>query len=178
MIISAAAQRVLKVLHLMAISFWIGGCLSLLALLVASFKVSNGAELYALLRGMNVVTLNVVVYLGAFGSFFTGLAYSLCTNRGFVRHRWIVLKWSLTICMMVAGTVLMAPKSILMMELALESGLQAQTMPIYLEARNTLVAMFILQITMLMICTVLSVYKPWEKEELANRYRHVRPLKS
>lgn len=149
----------------------------MLVLLVASFSVNSGNELYAMLRGMNVVTLMVVVYFGAFGAFFTGLAYSLCTNRGFIRHRWIVLKWSLTICMMVAGTVLMAPKSVLMMELALKDGLQAQSMPVYLEAQHTLIAMFILQMTMLVLCTVISVYKPWEKSELANRYRHVRPLK-
>lgn len=175
MIISPSAQRVLKVVHLMTVSFWIGGCVALMALVFTSRHALSGSELYGVLRSMNVVTLVVAVYLGAYGSFFTGLAYSICTNRGFVRHKWVILKWSMTILIMALGAVYMGPTKITMMDLVREYGLRAREMPEYRSALSTISWLYVLQFGLFLLCTVLSVYKPWEREELAQRYRYVRP---
>ena len=176
MIISPEAQRVLKVVHLLTVSYWIGGCVALITLLLVSGSAETGSELYGILRSMNIITLIVVVYLGAYGSFFTGLAYSICTNRGFVRHKWVVLKWSMTIAMIFTGAFWMGPKKIIMMELVMEHGLGAMALEAYQEAETWLMLLFALQLAMFVVCTVLSVYKPWEREELAERYKHVRPV--
>lgn len=176
MIISSAAQRVLKVIHLMAVSFWIGGCLALLALTLVSRHAESGSELYGVFRSMSIVSLVVVVYLGGYGSFFTGLAYSICTNRGFVRHKWVILKWAMTIFIILSGALCAGPTRIKMMELVREHGLAAQSMAGYQDGQFVVGVFAVVQFIMFLICTVLSVYKPWEQQELAARYKHVRPI--
>lgn len=178
MIISASAQRVLKVIHLMTISFWIGSGVATLSILLSSNYAETGSELYGALRSMNLVTLIVAVYLGGYGSFFTGLAYSICTNRGFIRHKWVVLKWGMTIFIILTGALYMGPTKIVMMELVHDHGLGVLDMPEYQRAQTLLTCLSVVNIAMFLICTVLSVYKPWEREELEKRYRYVRPMGS
>lgn len=178
MIISAAAQRALKVIHLMAVSFWIGGCVALLALLLVSLHAESGSELYGVFRGMNIITLIVAAYLGGYGSFFTGLAYSICTNRGFTRHKWIIFKWVMTVFIILSGAIYMGPTRIKMMELVRVHGLAARTMPDYASGQTLLAVLSVVQFVMFLACTIISVYKPWEQRELAERYKHVRPVSS
>lgn len=178
MIISASAQRVLKVIHLMTVSFWIGSGVALLSLTLTSRYAESGSELYGVLRSMNVITLVVAVYLGAYGSFFTGLAYSVCTNRGFIRHKWVILKWAMTIFIIAFGAFYIGPDKIIMMDLVHEHGLAAQSMPEYQQAQKELLYFHVVGLSMFLICTVLSVYKPWERQELAERYKYVRPVGS
>lgn len=178
MIISARAQRVLKVVHLMTASFWIGSGVATLSILLSSQYAESGSELYGVLRSMNVVTLVVAVYLGGYGSFFTGLAYSICTNRGFVRHKWVILKWGMTISIILVGAFYMGPTKIIMMELVHDHGLGVLAMPEYLSAQKSLTYTSLLNLAMFLLCTALSVYKPWEREELEKRYIHVRPVGS
>lgn len=178
MIISAGAQRVLKVIHLMTISFWIGGCVALLALTLVSRHAESGSELYGVFRSMSIVTMVVAAYLGGYGSFFTGLAYSICTNRGFVRHKWVILKWAMTIFIILSGAIYMGPTRFKMMELVRVHGLAAQSMPEYQEGQLVVGVLAVVQFIMFLVCTILSVYKPWEQRELAERYKHVRPVNS
>lgn len=176
MIISAAAQRVLKVIHLMTISFWIGGCVAIMALMLVSRHAESGSELYGVFRSMNIVAIIVAAYLGGYGSFFTGLAYSICTNRGFVRHKWVILKWGMTIFMILSGFLFMGPAKIKMMEMVRVSGLEAQNTLEYQHCQTVLFILAVTQFIMFLICTILSVYKPWEHDELAERYKYVRPV--
>lgn len=165
MIISGNAQRVLKIFHLLAVSFWIGGGLSESMLFYASTTAESGGELFGILRGSRFISVYVVVYLGAFGSFFTGLAYSLCTNRGFFRHKWIIIKWASTVYLMICGTFLLSPWSTEMLETAQSLGLGAIEDPAYIEARSKLLWLLTVHMSVMIILTIISVYKPWEAKE-------------
>lgn len=176
MIISASAQRVLKVIHLMTVSFWIGGCVAIMSLMLISRHAESGSELYGVFRSMNIVSLVVAAYLGGYGSFFTGLAYSICTNRGFVRHKWVILKWTITIYIILCGFLFMGPVKIEMMELVREHGLGVQNIERYQSSESLMLVLSILNFVLFLVCTILSVYKPWEQHELAERYKHVRPI--
>lgn len=165
MVISGNAQRVLKIFHLLAVSFWIGGCLSEFILFYASTTAESGGELFGILRGSRFVSVYVVVYLGAFGSFFTGLAYSLCTNRGFFRHKWIIIKWVSTIYLMLCGTFFLGPWSTEMLEAAQSMGLGAIDDIVYIEARSKLLKLLTAHMSILIALTIISVYKPWEAKE-------------
>ena len=178
MIISASAQRVLKVIHLMTISFWIGGCVAIMSLLLVSRHAESGSELYGVFRSMNIVALIVAAYLGGYGSFFTGLAYSICTNRGFVRHKWVILKWAMTIYMIMAGFLYLGPTKSAMMEQVHIHGLAALEIPDYQSGQSVVFILSVIHFIMFLVCTILSVYKPWEQQELAERYKHVRPISS
>ena len=165
MIISTNGQRVLKILHLLAVSFWVGGGLSELVLYYTSATAQDAGELFGILRSSRFISIYVVVYLGAFGSFFTGLAYSMCTNRGFFRHKWIIIKWGTTVYLMTAGTWFLGPWSIEMLEAVQTMGLEVLSDPAYLEIRAKLLNLLAVHLSAFVALIVISVFKPWEVRE-------------
>ncbi len=167
MLISPSAQNLLKILHLLAVSFWVGGLLANIIVTWALPGAQSGGELYGMLRAVRFVNIVVVVYLGAFGSFFTGLAYSLCTNRGFFRHKWVILKWVLTVGLMTAGGTILLPISTAMLEMVQAHGLEALNLDLFTICRLRLMSLHSLQLGLFVLMFFLSVYKPWEKVELS-----------
>ncbi|UQZ88827.1 hypothetical protein C4J81_06275 [Deltaproteobacteria bacterium Smac51] len=165
MIISGNAQKALKILHLLAVCFWVGGALCELLLYYISSSAESGGELFGIMRGTRFVSLYVVVYLGAFGSFFTGLAYSLCTHRGFFRHKWIIIKWATTIYMIACGFMFLGGWGAELAEKAYFLGLAALDDPAYMAIRTKLLFTVSGHMVLFIILTAISVYKPWETKE-------------
>ena len=177
MLIPGNAQKVLKVLHLLAVSYWIGGALALLILVWASSRAQSGDELYGVLKSVRFVNVVVVVLLGALGSLFTGLAYSLCTNRGFFRHKWIILKWVITAYLFVVGVFLLGPWSTYMLETADNLGYAALSDPGFIDIQTRHIYMQVFEVVLFIIAIVLSVYKPWETEEIIRRRQKYLPMR-
>lgn len=165
MIISGNAQRILKVLHLLTASFWIGGGLSELVLHYTSSTAQNGDELFGILRSFRFISVYVAVYLGAFGTFFTGLAYSLCTNRGFIRHKWIIIKWVSTIYLILCGATYLGPWSVQMLETVQTLGTAAFADANYQLTQERHLLLLSINMALMVILTAISVYKPWETKE-------------
>jgi len=165
MIISTNGQRVLKILHLLAVSFWVGGGLSELVLFYTSATAQSDGELFGILRSSRFISIYVVVYLGAFGSFFTGLAYSMCTNRGFFRHKWIIIKWAATVYLMIFGTWFLGPWGTEMLEAVQLMGLEVMSNPAYQEIRSKLLTLLSVHLGAFAALIVISVFKPWEVKE-------------
>lgn len=166
MLISANAQKILKILHLITTSCWMGGCLTLSILLYAAQHSQSDAELFGVLKSYKYVNVIVTVYLGAYGSLFTGLAYSLCTNRGFIRHKWIIIKWAVTLGMIYAGGSYLGPWSSAMMDMSRDVGLAALETPEYLQYQSLVMKGEIICLALFLLAVLLSVYKPWEQKEL------------
>ena len=165
MLISGNAQKILKILHQLAVSVWMGGGLALVILLHASGNAQSDGELYGILRSFRFVNVYVVIYVGALGSFFTGLAYSICTNRGFFRHKWIILKWALTMYLILAGSFMLGPWSTFLLETAGKMGLAALSDPEYIRVSSLHWALEIAGLFLFVAATAISVYKPWEIRE-------------
>jgi len=81
--LSAKGLKWLKGFHLIAVSSWIGGAVSLLALYFLKLGVDDGNVLYGINRSIHHVDMNIVVIPGAVGSLLTGLLYSIFTNGDF-----------------------------------------------------------------------------------------------
>lgn len=169
MLISGRDQKLLKVCHLMAVSSWIGGCIALITLIFASSSAQESYELYGILNGVRFVNVVVVVYLGGFASFFTGLAYSLCTNRGFFKYRWITLKWMITLFTMATGAIMLGPWSTHLLEIVDLKGIAALETPGYIRTHTLLLIFLGIDLALLFVATVLSVFKPWEDLERHKR---------
>lgn len=172
MLISANAQKILKILHLITTSCWLGGCLALTVLLYASQYAQSDEELFGVLKSYKYVNVIVTVYLGAYGSLFTGLAYSLCTNRGFIRHKWVIIKWAITLGMIYCGSVYLGPWSDAMLNMARDAGLAALDNAGYLEFQTLVLRGEVICLGLYVLAIWLSVYKPWEQEEI--RAQHER----
>jgi hypothetical protein len=89
-------------LHLLFAFGWIIGGIALCLLLFITYPQS-GDELY-----MRSIILKIVddyfIIGGAMGALITGLIYSVWTNWGFFRHRWIIVKWIMIILQIAFGT--------------------------------------------------------------------------
>ncbi|WP_418764692.1 hypothetical protein [Mailhella sp.] len=109
MYLGEKGQRTLRILHIMAASAWLGSVLCVLALVHAAPRCASDDELFGMLRASVVISQYVLVPAGAFGTFFTGLTYSLCTYRGFVRYPWVLCKWILAVGMTAFGVVWLGP---------------------------------------------------------------------
>lgn len=170
MLISNEAQKILKVFHLFTVCFWVGGGMGLILLLRAAMDAGSADELFGILKSYRFINVIITVYMGAYGSFFTGLAYSLCTNRGFFRHKWIILKWAMTLGMIIHGTAYLGVWSTRMLEMAAAMGLAALADPEFQRIYTRHLYASWIYMGLLVAATVLSVYKPWEKEEI---YREI-----
>ena len=145
--------------------------MGLLLLLHAAKDASSSDELFGILKSYQFISVIVTVYMGAYGSFFTGLAYSLCTNRGFFRHKWIILKWLMTLGMILCGSFFLGAWSTQMLEMAVNLGLAALQDPQFQAIYAKHFAALLVYMALFVLATILSVYKPWEREELTRQQR-------
>ena len=130
--LSPRGIRLLKLIHVVAASSWLGGTLvAVLALLRVQHlphDVSSYADTIALIDYIDtVVFIPAGVVLPA-----TGAIYGACTKWGFLRHWWVAAKWVLTILVIALGFV-------------------------YYFTGITFV---VLQLALIVVIVVLSVYKP------------------
>ncbi len=171
MLISNNAMKILIIFHLFAVCFWVGGGLGLMLLLYAVKNAGSADELFGILKSYQFISVIMTVYMGAYGSFFTGLAYSLYTNRGFFRHKWIIIKWVMTVGMILCGSLYLGPWSTQMLETAVSMGLDALRSPHFLTIYDKHMNMLIFYTLLFIVATILSVYKPWERDELLRQQR-------
>jgi uncharacterized membrane protein len=160
--LGVTGQRWLKGLHLTAAACWVGGGISLIMLYFIKAGVADGGVLYGINQSIHRVDMAVVVVPGAFGCLLTGLAYSLLTQWGFVRHGWIVLKWVVTVAAIVFGTVCLGPWETRMMEISGRLGLGALTDAAYLESEHLNLVWGALQVAILVAVIFISIFKPWK----------------
>ena len=152
----------LKGIHLLAVSCWIGGAVSLLSLYFAKNEALDGGVLYGVNRAIHHVDLSVVVVPGAYGCLLTGLAYGIVTRWGFFRHGWMIFKWVVTISAILFGTFYLGPWETRMMEISRELGAAALTDPGYLHAQRMNLYFGALQTAVLGVTVFISVFKPWK----------------
>jgi len=163
----------LKSLHLLAVAGWAGGAVSLLILHFLRFNgVESGNELYGIDRAAHLIDMGVVVYLGAFGCLLTGLLYSIFTNWGFFRHKWVLIKWVITIFCILSGTFFLGPWETAMLNISHQSGDTALMNVGYLSSMRLNFWFGIVQLILLIFAMFISVFKPWRSK---NRKQKIDP---
>ena len=177
MMISANGQRILKILHLLTMTYWVGGALAVLTLFLAAPYAFSDGELFGFARASMFIGTYMLVYLGAMGTLFTGLAYSLCTNRGFFRHKWVVIKWVITLGFILLGFSTLGPSAAKELDAIRDLGLAALQNPEIQALRRERFWMMVAETVFFILAFILSVYKPWEKGELMRQaIRQGRPF--
>lgn len=158
-IIGAAPQRWLKGIHLLFASLWVGGAVTLST---KQFFVRAGsdAELYGILSTMHYVDLFIIIP-GALGCLVTGVIYSVWTNWGWFRHRWITVKWVICLYGVVFGTFPLGPWLNGIVELARLNGTDALSDPRYLHNLRMLLIFGTFQAATLVTAVFISTIKPW-----------------
>lgn len=158
--LGAKRLKLLKLLHLMCNFMWIGGGISMMLLLMGTHP-QESHELY-----MKSVALKEIddwlIITGASGCITTGLIYGIWTRWGFFKQRWITVKWILTIFMVGTGTFLMGPCVNDNVYGATEISDYTLNNTTFWNNIEQITFWGIIQIILLFLTVVISVYKPWK----------------
>jgi hypothetical protein len=95
------ALRILKMFYILLIVLFLGGILSSFALLM-NLDLSSYEDVYINYKIFNIISDNVVK-LGAQGTILLGAVYGFFTRWGFIKHKWLAVKWILFIIQTFAG---------------------------------------------------------------------------
>ena len=161
--LSAKGLKWLKGFHLVAVSCWIGGGVSLILLCFLKNGVEDGNILYGINQSIHHVDIAVVVIPGALGCLITGLIYSSFSNWGFFKHGWMIFKWIVTVVAILFGTFFLGPWETTMMEISGNLGISSLSNPEYLYNQKMNLIFGATQILVLMVIVFISIFKPWKK---------------
>ena len=157
----------LKVFHLLFVCAWIGGQMSLLLIQNMKYQLALPEHQYAILRSLQAID-DIVVVGGAIGCLLTGLTYSLMTPWGFLKHRWVSVKWLATVSLILFGTFFLGPWINEMTAISAKEYASALTDPIYLYDEKMNMTWGSIQFAINLILIIISVLKPWKRLKIVS----------
>lgn len=167
-------RKLVLTAHVISSVGWLGAVAGFLALAVAGLSSQNAEVVRAAYLGMDLIGWFVIVPL-AFASLLSGMVQSLGTEWGLFRHYWILVKFVFTI---LATLLLMLH---LFKEVAVAarrvSGAALGTLPDVGRLGIQLVGDAGLGLLVLLVITILSVYKPWGRIRYNDSSRGDLPLR-
>ncbi len=162
--LSLKQVRWLKGFHVLFAGIWVACGVVILAFSLAAGDLQNGDRLYMLNYLVDLIDMKILVP-SAVLSLVTGLIYSLGTNWGFFKYRWLVFKWIVTVSIIVLGTIFTGPWIEEMVELSLKEGIAVLQNNHYLKINRNQFIMGIMMNGTLIITVFVSVIKPWNKKK-------------
>lgn len=160
--LSPQGIKVLKMFHIFFATAWIIGAAGMLLISIMA-KPQTGDELYMSARILQILD-DYFVIGGACGSLLTGIIYSVFTNWGFTKHRWIEVKWIFTIIQMIFGTFVLGPYVNNNVEIADKLRDAALTDFQFISNANGTLFWGSIQVVVLLMYIVISVQKPWKRK--------------
>lgn len=157
--------KILRMLHFLLIVLFLGGILSSFALLLR-LDLSNFEDVYLSYRNFTVISDNVVK-MGAQGTILLGAIYGFFTRWGFIKHKWLAVKWLLFIAqtfigILVVDRLMVANLALLKAEKAL-----ALSDPLFIHNHYLRFYVVLGQIGLTLVALVLSVLKPGRSRAVA-----------
>jgi len=153
-------KRILLSIHLLLNSIWIGGIIAIMFMNLLRAHAVDGDQLYA----MNMLLFKIhddLVMNVSFGVILTGLLFSLFTQWGFVGFYWVAAKWIGVMTLFVLITFYLAPSINVMAAIADVDRAHAVTNPLYLQFGKESMMFLSLQLLLLVLVILVSVFKPW-----------------
>ncbi len=150
--------KILKMLHLLMIVLFLGGILSSFALIMR-LDLSNFEDVYLSYKNFNVISDNVVK-MGAQGTILLGAVYGFFTRFGFIKHKWLAVKWLLFITQTIIGIIVV--DKLMMANIALLDTEKALALgdPVFVHNHFLRLYVVIGQIGLTLFALILSVLKP------------------
>jgi hypothetical protein len=150
--------KFLKMFHILMIVLFLGGILSSFALLM-KLDLSNFEDVHLAYKTFNIISDNVVK-IGAQGTILLGAIYGFFTKWGFIKHKWLAVKWILFIAQTFIGILVVDKLMVANMTLLETEKVLALSDPIFIH--NHLLRLYVVmaQIGLTLLALILSVLKP------------------
>jgi len=157
--LKAKGMKILKIFHLILIMIWVVGVIAMAILSMVTPQ--SGDELYMILKAIRLID-DALVIPGATLTVITAIIYGIFTNWGFFKHRWITVKWIVSIVVIIVGTFYFSPM--------LDSSIEMADVGRYSMLTNSEIAYkmnackigAMCQSAVLLFLVVISVLKPWK----------------
>lgn len=159
--LNSKQTRILKIIHIFFFVSWIGGGIGLISLMFIAQPLIPD-DIYMKYRSMQVID-DFIIIPGALGSLFTGLIYSIWTNWGFFRQRWLTVKWILTVVQILFGTFALGPWLNGNVDIAMKLRGSALTDSAFINSSSNIKFWGTLQVLFLLFMVIVSVIRPWKK---------------
>jgi hypothetical protein len=160
--LGSTGQKILKITHLILASMWICGAITLNLMLLLLEPAQNGGVLHGYDLAIKFVD-DLIIIPGAVGCLISGLFISWLTAWGFFRHRWVAVKWVLTVVCILAGTFIIGPFVNGQPPISLALGIEALSDTTYIANHSGNIIGGMIQLSSLIFILVISVLKPWRK---------------
>ncbi len=144
------------------------GVVTLMLMPFISKNITIGDELYMYDRIYLFIDMKILTPAAVF-TLITGLIFSVFTKWGFFKHGWLIYKWTITICIIVAGTFYLGPMTTEMLNISDVKRIAALEDPYYQSGLITGLWASIINTTLLIIAVAVSVYKPWKNIYKSNQ---------
>ena len=151
--------RVLKILHLLGIICWCGGCVVSLFIVSRLDAWPNKQSLLDIFNLLKWIDLSVIAMAAMF-TVCIGLVYGIFTPWGFKKTRWIAVKWLLSLAIIISGTALYVPLLEQMQGLIALQGALAVTAAEFRTALSALSALLFCHLSAMVLMVVISVLRP------------------
>ncbi|WP_217206186.1 DUF2269 domain-containing protein [Streptomyces sp. AC550_RSS872] len=160
--LSRPVRRAVLVVHVVASAGWLGLSLGLLALAVTAAGTGSAVTVEASVRAMKLFADWLLLPV-AFLTLISGLVLSLGTQWGLARHRWVYIKFWLTLATTTATTFALRP--------GLGTTVAAVAAGEPLPDATGLMMGPIVSLSAYVFMTVISVLKPWGLTRRGRRLR-------
>ncbi|MEV5607080.1 DUF2269 domain-containing protein [Streptomyces sp. NPDC052225] len=159
-------RRALLVVHVAASACWLGVTLGLLALAVTATTTGAGPAVEASARSMKLFADWLVIPL-ALLTLLSGLVLSLGTPWGLARHRWIYVKFWLTLATTTASVLVLRP--------GVDDAVATISAGGQVPRAADLLAGPIVSLASYVFMTAISVLKPWGLTRRGRKHRVTAP---
>jgi len=160
--------KILKMLHILMIVLFLGGILSSFALLM-KLNLSNFDDAYMTYKTFNIISANVVK-LGAQGTILLGAVYGFFTKWGFIKHKWLAIKWILFIIQTFVGILIVDKLMVANTALLETEKIQALSNPVFIHNHFLRLYVVIAQIGLTLFALILSVLKPGRSKRFSEAH--------
>jgi hypothetical protein len=159
---SPGARKLSLTLHVVSSVGWLGAVIAYLVLVIPTLKVSDSPALTTAFTAMNAVGWYAIVPL-CLSSLITGLIESLGTPWGLFRHYWVTIKLVLT-----AFSTFILLRHMGAVNRVAERAIAGGAIP---ADKAPFVVHPAVGLIVLVIATVLAIYKPWGLTVFGKRMR-------
>ncbi len=155
---SSLGLKILKMLHMLLIVLFLGGILSSFALILR-LNLSSFDDVYMSYKVFNIISDNVVK-IGAQGTILLGAVYGFFTKWGFIKHKWLAIKWLLFIAQTFIGILIVDKLMVSNLALLETEKALALSNPVFIHNHYLRFYVVIAQIGLTLFALILSVLKP------------------
>jgi hypothetical protein len=156
--------KVLKISHILLVVLFLGGALSSFAVL-SELDLSDFEDVTAGYKITKILS-ETVVEIGAQEIILLGLVYGFFTKWGFIKHKWLALKWLLFIAQTFIGILIVDKLMMANIALLETEEVLALTDPVFIHNHFLRQDVVLLQIGLTLLALIVSVLKPGRRRAI------------